>query len=603
MTVPPSSSSLQSRAIRVFVSSTFRDLHDEREELVKHVFPQLRKLCRERGATWGEVDLRWGVTEEQAERGDVLPICLSEIDQCRPFFIGILGERYGWVPGPENISARVRDAYPWLEQHVDDSLTELEMWYGALAHHPMGTYAYFYLRDPSYAARLPSGSNPEDFRPDNATERAKLQDLRERIRRSGYPVRDGYRDPTDLGKQVLADFTKVVESLFPPNTFADPLDKEASEHEAFARSRLGAYVGRPEYVRELTAFANQSTGHRGLIVTGEPGSGKSALLANWMIDFRRLHRNQYVFYHAFGATPESGDGPAMLRRLLSELTRRLQVRVEIPEDTDGLQHAFADSLAQAASRDKIVLVLDALNQLEEQDRFSDLAWLPEVIPSKIRVIAAALPGPTLREMIRRGWKTLRVHPLSLDERHRVIVETLRTAGKALDNYRHQRILQAPMSANPLFLRALLEELRIFGLHERLDERIDHYLSAVSLDELFSRILQRYEEDYERERPGLVRDAMSMIHESSIGLTEAELLELLGSMTTNEPLPQAYWSPLYLAAEQELMNRNGRITFLHDYMRRAVQTRYLGDTPFRHATRRRLADYFAHRQGDPRHLRA
>ena len=48
------------RAIRVFVSSTFRDMGGERDELVKRIFPALRKLCESRGVTWGEVDLRWG---------------------------------------------------------------------------------------------------------------------------------------------------------------------------------------------------------------------------------------------------------------------------------------------------------------------------------------------------------------------------------------------------------------------------------------------------------------------------------------------------------------------------------------------------------------
>ena len=54
------------RAVRVFISSTFRDMHAGREELVKRVFPQLRKMCEQRGVTWGEVDLRWGVSEEAA---------------------------------------------------------------------------------------------------------------------------------------------------------------------------------------------------------------------------------------------------------------------------------------------------------------------------------------------------------------------------------------------------------------------------------------------------------------------------------------------------------------------------------------------------------
>ena len=43
-----------------------------------------------------DVDLRRGITEEQAERGDVLQICLSEIDRAHPYFIGFLGERHGW---------------------------------------------------------------------------------------------------------------------------------------------------------------------------------------------------------------------------------------------------------------------------------------------------------------------------------------------------------------------------------------------------------------------------------------------------------------------------------------------------------------------------
>ena len=81
------------RAIRVFVSSTFRDMQDEREELIKRVFPAIRRLCEQRGVAFSEVDLRWGVTDEQKAEGAVLPICLAEIDRSRPYFIGLLGER------------------------------------------------------------------------------------------------------------------------------------------------------------------------------------------------------------------------------------------------------------------------------------------------------------------------------------------------------------------------------------------------------------------------------------------------------------------------------------------------------------------------------
>jgi hypothetical protein len=71
----------------------------ERDELRKHIFPQLRKLCESRGVTWGELDLRWGIdtSDETAAEEKVLRTCLDEVERCRPFFIGMLGERYGWL--------------------------------------------------------------------------------------------------------------------------------------------------------------------------------------------------------------------------------------------------------------------------------------------------------------------------------------------------------------------------------------------------------------------------------------------------------------------------------------------------------------------------
>ena len=97
----------QSRVARVFVSSTFRDMHSERDHLASVVFPELREYCRARQVELIDVDLRWGVTEEEAENGKVLDICLEEIERSRPFFIALLGERYGWVPVPEEIGVTV----------------------------------------------------------------------------------------------------------------------------------------------------------------------------------------------------------------------------------------------------------------------------------------------------------------------------------------------------------------------------------------------------------------------------------------------------------------------------------------------------------------
>ncbi len=590
------------RVVRVFVSSTFRDMQQERDELVKRVFPRLRRLCEQRGVVWGEVDLRWGVTDEQAAEGRVLPICLAEIRRCRPYFIGLLGERYGWVP--DEIPTELAAQEPWLAQHLGHSVTELEILHGVLNDPEMAGHAFFYFRSPSYIDSLPVEEQPWHREPTpeetaryGAAEahrrarekRRKLESLKERIRAGGLPVREIYPTPQVLGELVLDDLTAVIDRLYPEGSEPDPLDREAAEHEAFARSRAGVYIGGERYFARLDAYAEGDG--LPLVVQGESGLGKSALLANWALRYRDRIPGApaVVLTHFIGAAPHSADWASMLRRLMRELQRRLGVEGTIPDQPDALRAAFANWLGMASVRGRVVLVLDGLNQLEDRDQAPDLVWLPPTIPANVRLLLSTLPGRPLDALAKRGWPALEVQPLALGERRRLIVDYLAQYTKALGQERAERLAAAPQCANPLYLRALLEELRLYGVHERLDERIGQTLAAGSVGQLYEKILERYEEDYERDRPGLVGEAMSLLWAARRGLSEAELLDLLGSEA--RPLPRAHWSPLYLAAEASLVDRSGLLGFLHDYLRQAVERRYVPSAEAQRAVHLRLADYF------------
>ena len=81
MKTPESAASqTANRRIRVFVSSTFRDMMGERDELMTLAWPELRRFCRERQVELVEVDLRWGIAEEQSTRKETLKLCLDEIE-------------------------------------------------------------------------------------------------------------------------------------------------------------------------------------------------------------------------------------------------------------------------------------------------------------------------------------------------------------------------------------------------------------------------------------------------------------------------------------------------------------------------------------------
>src|SRR6266545_2538257 len=93
------------KEVRVFISSTFRDMQAERDHLVRFVFPRLREELLKRRMHLVDVDLRWGVTNDQ----DAFDLCIDEIKRCHPRFICMLGGRYGWVPAPKIISAGAMD--------------------------------------------------------------------------------------------------------------------------------------------------------------------------------------------------------------------------------------------------------------------------------------------------------------------------------------------------------------------------------------------------------------------------------------------------------------------------------------------------------------
>jgi tetratricopeptide (TPR) repeat protein len=571
--------------VRVFISSTFRDMHAEREVLVKHVFPRIRKLCEERGIGFVDVDLRWGVTEEQAGRGEVLPICLAEIDRCRPYFIGLLGERYGWVP--QEIPQELIDHQPWLAEHRQKSVTELEIVHGVLRNPAMVERASFYFRDPAYVEQVPVNQQA-DFVETDPVARQKLVALKENIRNSGLTWTE-YRDAEVLGQIVLDDLTVAINQDFPPGQAPDALQREALEHEAFAQSRAGVYISRGEYFDRLDEHARGNDDGPGLVLLGESGSGKSALLANWAIRYRQEHPDELVLMHFIGASPYSTDWVAMLRRILQELKRRFSIEQNVPDQPEAVRSAFANWLHMAAARGQTVLVLDGVNQLEDRDGAPDLVWLPPMMPGNVRLMVSTLAGRPLEELTRRGWPMLTVEPFEPDERREFIGKYLAQFTKSLSPERRERIAASPMSANPLYLQALLEELRVFGAHEWLDERIDHYLAATTVEALYERILERYEADYEQDRPGLVRDVMTLFWAARQGLSESELLGLLGA--DDAPLAQAHWSPLYLAAERSLVSHSGLLGFFHDYLRQAVQNRYLPTEEKRHAAHLRLVDYF------------
>ena len=552
---------MSGRVVRIFLSSTFRDFGEERDLLVRKVFPTLRARLQSRFVDLVDVDLRWGITEEEAEHGEVLPICLAEIDRARPYFIGFLGERYGWVPPRDAYPSHVLESQTWLEEHRGGkSVTELEILHGVLNNPHMEGRALFYFRSFEY-----SSSKGGDYISSSPDDETRQSTLKQTIRQSGFPVYEDYKSPEHLAELLEKDLWEILDREFPASDIPDAFVRENLQHEAYALPRQRLYIGGDKYLTALDKALSE--GKQSILVDGPSGGGKSALLANWLKSVPERYSNMEVHAHYLGATANATDPVFMVRRLIECIKRKTESTEDLASDPDELLDSLPTWLANASSwcelRDKkFLFVIDALNSLSDR---RDLRWFPRMLPKHIHLVISTLPGEVndaLQE--RANWSHVTVMPLDATTAELVFTSYLSLFNKTLPNELVEQVMAHKLSANPLFLLTLAEELRLFGEHEQLSNRLDHYLTSITVDDLFERVLERIEQDYGAD---MLREILTALWAARSGLREEEILGYSG-------LKPMHWAYIRNALGPTLIDASGRLIFAHDYMRIAVSDRYM-----------------------------
>ena len=125
---------------KIFVSSTFRDMDFERDVIRFHIISRLNERYRQHRVQFQFVDLRVGINtanlNEEEKESHVLNVCFDNIEQSRPFFVALLGDRYGWIPSDkrwESMFNRLHlEQQNLLSNSKGKSVTEMEILYGAI---------------------------------------------------------------------------------------------------------------------------------------------------------------------------------------------------------------------------------------------------------------------------------------------------------------------------------------------------------------------------------------------------------------------------------------------------------------------------------------
>lgn len=534
------------RQIRLFVSSTFLDMQDERNALARACFPSARRLFAGAGMGFSEIDLRWGLSETETE-ASIVDLCMDEVERCRGYFIGILGSRYGYVPATDAAGR---------------SITELEIRKGAFEASPSSFVRFYFKRD------------AHDDQP-------ALTSLKTCIREK-FAVAE-YASPQHLVELLLADLAALAEGIAaqsqtPPLTsvFAWQLREPDGETSRPGMAALDSFLlGKDRFLRVL----------------GPSGSGKTTLVSAWFSQRRGaaidpppgIWRRLWRYIRHFGAPPRlrsplwlihcAGDltGAAGLSTMLDVLVPQLRAALGDPAPVHSMLLkdrllAFHRLLGRAAAvHEGIILVIDDADALL-LDTVLPFHWLPPKIGNVKLILSGRSSGAVAQ--LDDDWRSVDISGLDKDQQAIAMRRYLQRFGKALPPDLAACLLATGLVGRPLALRLAADELRLAESPAHLAHLVQAFRHVRDTVDLFGHVLDRLEREHGRPLVGTVCGLLAC---SRGGLWETELRTLVQEQLAVSPVQ---WSSIVQAFSKSVIDQDGLYALHFEELQRAVQARYL-----------------------------
>ncbi|GBU22845.1 hypothetical protein R80B4_02757 [Fibrobacteres bacterium R8-0-B4] len=420
----------KNRKVSIYVSGTFLDMQSERDALRYSVMPKVNEFAEKYGPCYSVeiIDLRWGINtanvSEEKQNEKVLRACLNEIDHCRPFFLGLIGDKYGFTPPREHIEDALKAAaVPFSPTDPDNmSITALEIEYGML--HPDGEpppiCLFYFRKSPDYSVM---SKTTREIYLDNDENLTKLNKLKMKIR-------DNFgKDITEYDAKSI-DNELFVDGRWPDMVAADIITKlrmewgeppkkslnwkvdERYAQETFRESRTAHFAGRNTAIEFLEAFClGERTTPQLLMIQGEIGSGKSGLLCKVM---DKIEDKCLLLPFSCGISSRSSLVENMLRYFIFLLCEKL----EVEDDSDtitkyqDLKDRFIELIWVAGNKKlQVVAVVDALDRLGGSDEARKMQWISGRLPENFRMLCSIIDGPEIDAIKQLDGKVQSIPPI------------------------------------------------------------------------------------------------------------------------------------------------------------------------------------------------
>lgn len=452
------------RSMRVYICSTLRDMEAERDYMIRRTFPELNRLLDPHRIDTSAVDLRWGLPEDIISDWDTLQnVIFGEIDRCRPFFIGLCGERKGWIP-----------------QHKTTSTFEDELYYATNNANEGRVGKFIYIRSRQSLSDVPA-EVAREYRASGPEEEAKMAYLNDRLKNLNAVQRtyDCYWDNRreqlwglqNFGSMVLSDlYQSAIEWFGKGPSYATKVDQRLQRD--YAYRLLKTFVGRKNLIEQCYELVT-STPYLRICLIGQEGVGKSALLAAVVDRLRTTTVFTLVVHHA-GASASSLTTRGVLENWCEQLEDWVAKPITASLSLDDLRKEFSSCAKLACIEGTTVFVLDNADWVESVSGKGSVDWLLQSIPKDAIVLTSSR-----KILASHAFQFMSILPFEDVEVRNAIEVILSTYSKQLSSDNINLILCKPGVRHPgillLLLRILVSSVRHYeDLSSRLRNMPDTF---------------------------------------------------------------------------------------------------------------------------------
>jgi hypothetical protein len=335
-----------------------------------------------------------------------------------------------------------------------------------------------------------------------------------------------------LCEDVYQSLSKIILSEVNPvetghSTRTDTLeDSEGLAQRQFAEERRRFFVGRETIRTKITDYLHQPD-RRTLVILGEGGTGKSALMAKALSEAEQNYQGRVaIVYRFIGATAGSSDGRSLLESLCREISRCFGAdQSNIPLDYRDLVSEFGKRLALATAKKPLILFLDSLDQLSASQGARSLSWLPSELPEHVSVILSTRGGEMDTYKNLRGKKVIEevLEGLELNEGKDLLGLWLADVHRRLQPEQEQAVLEKfnQSQCNPLYLKLAFEEARLWTSYQEHTEDLAAGISGIIKKNMIDRL--KHESNHGKK---MVSHTLGYLAASRNGLSEDEMVDLL-----------------------------------------------------------------------------